>query len=95
VIGVSPIIGGQAVKGPAAKMLRELGLDASALGVARHYGSLVDGWVIDEQDASDAPAIETLGKRVVITNTLMSDRARSTELARTTLETVRGIGARQ
>ncbi len=94
VIGVSPIIAGQAVKGPAAKMLRELGLDASALAVAQHYGALVDGWIIDEQDASDAPAIEKLGKRVVITNTLMSDRTRSTELARTTLETMRGIGAR-
>ena len=42
VVAVSPIIGGQAVKGPAAKMMRELGLEASAAAVARHYGALVD-----------------------------------------------------
>jgi LPPG:FO 2-phospho-L-lactate transferase len=93
VIGVSPIVGGQAVKGPAAKMLRELGLDASALAIARYYGSLVDGWLIDEQDAREAPAIEALGKRVAITNTLMTDRARSIELARTVLDMTREAGA--
>ena len=50
VVAVSPIVGGTAVKGPLAKMMRELGLEPSALGVARHYGSLVDGWIIDDVD---------------------------------------------
>ena len=50
VVAVSPIVGGKAVKGPLAKMMRELGVEPSALGVARHYGRLVDGWVIDEVD---------------------------------------------
>jgi LPPG:FO 2-phospho-L-lactate transferase len=95
VIGISPIVGGQAVKGPAAKMLRELGLDASALAVARHYGSLVDGWVIDEQDARKAAAIAALGKRVVVTNTLMTDRARSVELARSAIDMMRKAGTAQ
>lgn len=52
VLGVSPIIGGEAVKGPAAKMYREMGIPPSAAAVAAHYGALLDGFVIDEQDQS-------------------------------------------
>ena len=92
VIAVSPIVGGQAVKGPAAKMMRELGLEVSALAVARHYGPLVDGWVIDDCDAQHAPELKALGKRIAITNTLMSDRARSIELARVVLALAREAG---
>ncbi|MDB5901639.1 MAG: 2-phospho-L-lactate transferase [Betaproteobacteria bacterium] len=86
VVAVSPIVGGDAVKGPAAKMMRELGVDASASGVARHYGSLVDAWVIDERDASEARAIAALGKRVRVTDTLMTDTAKSAALAEAVLE---------
>lgn len=50
VLGVSPIIGGEAVKGPAAKMYREMGIQPSAGAVAAHYGDLLDGFVIDDQD---------------------------------------------
>ena len=50
VIAVSPIVASQAIKGPTAKMMNELGLDLSALGVFRHYGELLDGFMIDEQD---------------------------------------------
>lgn len=82
VIAVSPIVGGAAVKGPAAKIMRELGLPATALGVVRHYGARVDGWVIDERDARLARAIEREGKRVIVTDTLMTDRAKSIQLAR-------------
>ncbi len=81
VVAVSPIVGGEAVKGPAAKMMRELGEDVSAAGVARHYGGLVDGWVIDERDASAEQAISGLGKKVSVTDTLMVDRAKSIALA--------------
>ena len=95
VVAVSPIIGGQAVKGPAAKMFRELGFEASALAVARHYGALVDGWVIDEQDAREARDIEALGKHVVMTNTLMSDRTRSIELAQSVIDLTRTAGVRR
>ena len=52
VIAVSPIIGGQAVKGPTAKLMKEFGLESSAAGVAAHYGNLVDIFVADEQDAN-------------------------------------------
>ena len=85
VIAVSPIIGGAAVKGPAAKMMRELGAKPDALAVARHYGGAVDCWVIDEQDAPLAAAIKRLGKRVVVTRTLMTHRRDSATLARRVL----------
>ena len=68
---MSPIVGGEAVKGPLAKMMRELGVEPSALGVARHYGRLVDGWIIDSVDRDLAPAIEALGCRVKVCNTMM------------------------
>ena len=51
-VAVTPIVGGQAIKGPAAKMLAELGHDVSALGVARYYKDWVDGFVLDAQDAA-------------------------------------------
>lgn len=74
-VAVSPIIAGSAVKGPAAKMLRELGQDVSAFGIARHYGGLVDGFVIDEADRGLAAAIEALGMSVLVAPTLMHDDA--------------------
>ena len=82
VIAVSPIIGGKAVKGPAAKMMRELGAEPSALGIARHYGHRVDGWVIDRKDARLARAIEREGKAVLVTDTIMDRREKSVALAR-------------
>lgn len=82
VIAVSPIIAGNVVKGPAAKMLAELGHDVSALGVARHYEGLAQGFVIDERDTGLAPAIEKLGMDVLRTNIVMTtvdDRLRLAE----------------
>ena len=92
VIAVSPIVGGAALKGPAAKMMRELGQDATALGIARHYGGLVDGWVIDSRDRKLAPAIEREAKAVLVTDTIMSSRAKSVALARRVLDFARGLG---
>jgi LPPG:FO 2-phospho-L-lactate transferase len=82
VIAVSPIVGGAALKGPAAKMMRELGADATALGVARHYGRLIDGWIIDQRDARLQRSIEREGTCVSVTDTIMSNRLRSTALAK-------------
>lgn len=73
VVAVSPIIGGQALKGPAANMLRTLGHEVSALGVARIYGDVIDGLVIDNADADLAPRIEAAGPRVMVTNAIMGD----------------------
>ncbi|MGQ0524623.1 MAG: 2-phospho-L-lactate transferase [Betaproteobacteria bacterium] len=81
VVGISPIVGGAAIKGPAAKMMRELREPPSALGVARHYGALVDGWIIDRQDASLERAVGRLGKATLVTDTIMASRAKSMALA--------------
>ena len=87
IAAVSPIIGGQAVKGPAADILQSLGHDVSALGVARLYSQLADVFILDQADASlaDEIASET-GLRVVVTQTLMTDVEAKMALARRTLE---------
>ncbi|MGH8663160.1 MAG: 2-phospho-L-lactate transferase [Burkholderiales bacterium] len=81
VVAVSPIVGGAALKGPAAKMMRELRVEASALGVVRHYRGTVDAWVIDRTDAACAPDIEAMGHAVCVTDTIMSDARKSERLA--------------
>ena len=88
VVAVSPIVGGTAIKGPAAAMLAALGHEVSALGVARMYADVASAFVIDEQDAALRPAIEALGLRVTVTATVMLD-ARSREgLARATIAAI-------
>ncbi len=84
ILAVSPIIGGKTVKGPAAKMYAELGIEPSALAVARHYGSLLCGYVLDDIDVGLAAAINDLFRRaqsndpekqaVLVTNTIMQSR---------------------
>ncbi|MGI9610809.1 MAG: 2-phospho-L-lactate transferase [Acidimicrobiia bacterium] len=73
VIGVSPIIGGAALKGPAARLMTELGLECSAVGVARHYADICGTMVIDTADAALVPSIEALGMRCIVTDTIMSE----------------------
>lgn len=74
-IGVSGIIGGKALKGPADRMLASLGHEPSALGVARMLADLLDVFVIDQRDTSLAPAIDGLGIETVVLQTIMGDRA--------------------
>jgi LPPG:FO 2-phospho-L-lactate transferase len=81
VVAVSPIVGGVALKGPADRLLRELGHDPSALGVARLYAPWVGTLVIDDVDAALAPTIEREGVRCVVTDTVMASRARAAALA--------------
>lgn len=88
VVAVSPIVGGQSVKGPLGKMMDELGLEKSPVGIARHYGRLVDGWVIDVADKALAPEIEALGCRVKVCNTMMWTTNDKIRLARDTLSLV-------
>jgi LPPG:FO 2-phospho-L-lactate transferase len=85
IVAISPIIAGQTVKGPAAKMYAELGIQPSALAVARHYTELLAqviyplGFVMDTRDADQVGEVEALGMQVLATNTLMKsaqDRAR-------------------
>ncbi|MEZ4523521.1 MAG: 2-phospho-L-lactate transferase [Thermomicrobiales bacterium] len=86
VVAVSPIIGGEAVKGPAAQMLASLGHEVSALGVAGYYRDLIDVIVIDEVDRSLAPEIEKLGVSVAVTNTLMKSDLDRRALAAFTID---------
>lgn len=73
IIAVSPIVGGEALKGPAAKMMRELGQEPSAATVARHYSEFINGFVMDGADAAYKPVIEAMGIGVLVTNTVMKD----------------------
>ena len=81
-VAVSPIIAGQVVKGPAAKMMTTMGYEVSALGVAKIYDGLIDVFVIDEQDRALAPKVEALGLRCFVTDTMMTSMERKAELAR-------------
>jgi LPPG:FO 2-phospho-L-lactate transferase len=81
IVAVSPIVGGQALKGPAAQMLATLGHEVSARGVARLYAGVIDGLVIDEVDRELGSAIELLGPRVLVTATVMGDEADRRRLA--------------
>jgi LPPG:FO 2-phospho-L-lactate transferase len=82
VVAMSGIVGGRALKGPADRMLESLGHESSALGVARIYAPLVDRFLVDEVDAGLAPAVEALGVRPVVTDTIMSDDAARARVAR-------------
>lgn len=93
-VAVSPIVAGQAVRGPADRMLASLGHDVSARGVARMYRGLIDGMVIDEVDATLAERIETLGIRVLVAPTLMVDSSVRRDLARRVLVFGQELGQR-
>ena len=85
VAAVSPIVGGRALKGPADRMLRDQGLEASAVSIARLYEDFLDVLVIDEADEALAPEIEALGVDAVVTDTIMKSMAKKSALARTVL----------
>ena len=83
VVAVSPIIGCQAVKGPAAKIMRELGIPPTSSAIARHYEGLIDGLVLDEGDAAEARDIRV---RTALTLTLMRSLEDREALARAVLD---------
>ncbi|MEZ0395409.1 MAG: 2-phospho-L-lactate transferase [Anaerolineales bacterium] len=90
-VAISPIIGGRAVKGPAAKMFAELGLEPSALAVAEHYRGLLTGFVLDTTDAEQADDIQRLGIRPYIADTLMKTLSDRPRLAQDVLNFIRSI----
>lgn len=85
VVGVSPIVAGLPIKGPADKMLRSLGIEVSAFGVAKLYSDFLDVFVLDEADILQKERIEKTGLNVKVANTLMTNLERKVELARTVL----------
>jgi len=88
VIAVSPLIGGKALKGPLSKLLDELGLAASNVAIAGHYGNLIDHIVIDRADADDKAALRAGGHAVTVTDTLMKTAQDQARLARDVLAAV-------
>ena len=89
---VSPIVGGAAIRGPAAKMMRELGHPVSSVGVARKYAGVCDHFIIDNADADDAGNINALGMKAHVTNTIINTLADKKTLARFVLRIVDGEG---
>jgi LPPG:FO 2-phospho-L-lactate transferase len=86
IVGVSPIVGGAPVSGPAARLMRARGLDVSPLGVAAAYAPWLRALLIDPRDTDAAPALERSGVRAVVTDVMMTDRAREVALARRVLD---------
>src|SRR5262249_41561987 len=86
IAAVSPLVRGLPIKGPLHRMLKGLGHEVSALGVARLYRDFVDLFVLDRRDAALKPRIEELGMRALVTDTIMRSPARSRALATAVLE---------
>jgi LPPG:FO 2-phospho-L-lactate transferase len=84
-VAVSPIVGGGAIKGPADRMLVELGFESSVVGVARYYASLARWLIIDHVDASLADAVRAAGMEPIVTNSVMKSSAIAAALATTSL----------
>jgi LPPG:FO 2-phospho-L-lactate transferase len=90
IIGISPIVGREAVRGPAAQIMRSLGSEASSTGIARHYArswpGLLDALLIDTVDAAEAAAIDATGIKAHVTRTLIGDQRARRRLAQEILE---------
>ena len=91
VVAVSPIVGGKALKGPAARIMEELGMAPGNLALAEYYRDFLDGLIIDRIDEHEAAAIEKLGIKVKIADTVMRSMQDRIDLAETTLEFALGF----
>ena len=91
VIAVSPIIAGRALKGPAAKIMRELGKTPSSLEVANYYAGLIDALVVDHADAPLSAGIERLGIQALVTATIMNTPGERITLANQVIAFVRTL----
>ncbi|MEO8693447.1 MAG: 2-phospho-L-lactate transferase [Acidimicrobiales bacterium] len=88
-VAVSPIIAGAALKGPADRMMTELGHESSVVGVARLYRDLARTLVVDDADATNAAAVRDAGMHAVVCDTIMSEPARAARLAQRVLDAAR------
>jgi LPPG:FO 2-phospho-L-lactate transferase len=89
VVAVSPIVGGAAIKGPAVPLMRAMQIAPSALGVAHAYRDILDALIIDQADHALQGAIEALGVRAIVTDTIMRGPTEKAALARVALDTAR------
>ena len=86
IVGISPIVGGKAIKGPLDRMMENLGLEVSPYGVAQLYKGLMKGYVIDQLDKSTVSKITNLGVKVLATNTIMHSEQAKIQLAGDTIK---------
>ena len=86
VIAVSPVVDGQAIKGPTTKIMTELGLDPSAVTIAKHYDGLIDGLILDVLDQSLVSQVEDIGIRTKVMNTVMHNDQDKIQLAQGVLD---------
>ncbi len=91
VVAISPIVGGAPVKGPADRLMRGIGVEVSARGVAELYRGLIDAFVIDERDAGLAADIEAMGIRTRVLDTIMGDVSIAQRLAEAALSLAASI----
>ena len=91
IVGISPIVGGKALKGPLDRIMADLGLEVSPFGVAKLYQGVLDGFVIDEADKHLGPRIERLGMKVVAARTVMNEPEVKTRLAEETVKLAESI----
>ena len=91
IVGISPIVGGKALKGPLDRVMADLGLEVSPYGVAKLYQGVLDGFVIDEADKHLSPRIQRLGMKVVATRTVMNEPEAKTRLAEETVKLAESI----
>lgn len=92
VVAVSPLVGSQAVKGPTTKIMRELGIPVSPVEIVRLYGDLIDGFVLDERDATEVGAIDV---PLLVTDTLMQSLHDRERVARSTLAFAKSLDKRR
>lgn len=94
VVAVSPVVAGQAVKGPTVKMMQELGVPGTAASVAANYADFLDGFVLDIQDDGQAPDVQALGLQTTVTQTVMRSLEDRIALARACLDFVDQLSSR-
>jgi LPPG:FO 2-phospho-L-lactate transferase len=94
IVAVSPIVGGRALKGPAAKLMTELGASPCIGDLVAHYGGLLSGLVVDHADADEAEALEVLGLPTHATGAVMHSDADRVRLALETFDFALDLGAR-
>ena len=92
VVAVSPIVGGKAMKGPTAKIMRELEIPSTSLNVAEHFSGLLDGFVIDAIDRKETQRIQNNALQVLVCNTVMNSLEDRIQLAECTVQFLRSLG---
>jgi len=95
VVAVSPIVGGRALKGPAAKLMQELGVAPCPTAIVEHYDGLLSGLVVDHEDAAEAEALRARGLSTLATEAIMTSDDDRVRLARETLAFARSLSHRQ